>query len=206
MKRARTAQAKEERRQLLLQAALDEFYEKGFAAARTDDIAERAGLSKGTLYLYFKSKDELFTALIKNLTSPKLDQIEMMATQMPSLEMALSAFAEFAPKMIRESQMPRLMKVLIGESQAFPDIIAAYREQTLNRVLGAFATMLESARERGEIEIENPELTARLVIAPVVLSGVWQAVFSATDPEPVDLETLFKTHIRFLLKALKPGD
>ncbi len=76
MKRARTPQAKEDRRQALLKAALDEFYEKGLTAARADDIAERAGLSKGTLYVYFKSKEDLFKALIENLTTPKLAMLE----------------------------------------------------------------------------------------------------------------------------------
>ncbi len=206
MKRARTAKAKQERRQLLLRAALDELYEKGFTAARTDDIAERAGLSKGTLYLYFKSKEDLFIALIESLTSDKLNQIELMAQQMPSLDQALSAFGKFAPTLIRESDLPRLMKVLIGESQTFPHIVANYRKHTLERVLAAIQTMLTHAQARGEIDIDDPKLTARLVIAPVVLSGIWQAVFAGTDTEPVDLEALFDIHIRFLLKAMKPGD
>lgn len=206
MKRARTVEAKEERRQLILKAALDEFYERGFSAARTDDIAERAGFSKGTIYLYFASKDDLFAALIENLTSDKLQKIEMMASQIPSLEMALTAFCKFAPTVIAESDLPKLMKVLIGESQAFPEVIASYRMNVLDRILDAITFMLSRANERGEISIEDPDVTARLVMAPIVLSGVWQAVFAGSDSAPVDLEKLFNTHTRFLLKAMTSGD
>ncbi len=206
MKRARTDAAKEERRQILLKAALDEFYEKGLAAARTDDIAERAGLSKGTLYLYFKSKDDVFKALIETLTSDKLAQLETLATKPPSLDLALAAFGQFAPTVVKEPDLPKLIKVLIGESQAFPELIEDYRKNVLSRILGALATMLENANARGEISIDDPALTARLVVAPVVLSGIWQAVFAGRGGDDIDLEKLFSTHTRFLLKAMKPGD
>jgi len=206
VKRARTLAAKEKRRQRLLEAALDEFFEKGFAAARMDDIAERAGLSKGSLYLYFKSKEDLFEALVDNLAGPKLDRIEKIATRIPSLKLALWAFARYAPKVIRESDMPRLMKVLVGECQTFPDIVATYRRKTIDRLLGALTTMLSNASARGEAAIDDPALTARLVVAPVVLSGIWQAVFAASDAEPIDLDALFAMHVRFLLKALQPEE
>lgn len=128
MKRARSEEAKEKRREKFLNAALDEFYEKGFAAASMDDIAERASLSKGTLYLYFTSKQDLFSALIKKLTQPNLDTINMLATTSPSIEMALQGIAKFVPTVIRQKNLPRLMKVLIGESQTFPEIISSYKK------------------------------------------------------------------------------
>ena len=78
MQRARSQTDKDARRQLLLQAALDEFFERGFAAARMEDIARRVDLSKGTVYLYFKSKDDLFRALIEEHALPNLETIEMI--------------------------------------------------------------------------------------------------------------------------------
>ena len=75
MRRARSEDAKDERRQLLLSAALDEFFERGFSAARIEDIAQRASLSKGTVYLYFDSKEALFLALIEDLATPNIEQI-----------------------------------------------------------------------------------------------------------------------------------
>ncbi len=205
MKRARTEQAKEQRRETILKAALDEFYERGYAAALTDRIAERAGVSKGTLYLYFANKDELFRALIDSLAKPQLERLEMIADHAPSLEVALSSIAEFAPEFVRHSDMPKLLKVLVGESQSFPEVIAGYRKDIIDRVLSLIAGLLKNANNKGEIEIDDPLLTARLVVAPIIFSAIWQAVFAVADKKPVDLHALFQMHVRFLLKAMKPG-
>ena len=120
MQRARTEQAKDERKSALLKAALDEFYERGFTAARMEDIANRADLSKGTIYLYFNSKETLFSELIQSLTQPNIHKLEAIAQDAPSISDAIQAIAKFAPVMIQHSDVPRLMKVLIGESNTFP--------------------------------------------------------------------------------------
>jgi AcrR family transcriptional regulator len=202
MSRARSDNAKDERRQALLMVALDEFFQKGFAAARMDDIARRADLSKGTLYLYFESKEALFTALIKTLAMPNLDHLELISRSAPSMREALDRLIVFAPILIRHSNLPRLMKVLIGDSHNFPDIIRAYRTQILDRVLGALAQMLEGAKSRREIEIGDPKLMARLVMAPIAFSGIWQAVFADDEGAEVDLEALFRMHADLLMKAI----
>ncbi len=202
MQRARSQTDKDARRQLLLIAALDEFYERGFTAARMEDIAARAELSKGTLYLYFKSKDDLFRALIEKHAVPNIETVEMISRTAPSFDAALAAIANFAPRLIRETHLPKLMKVIAGDSQGFPDIIKSYRTDVLDRVLGAIADILRQAHDAGEIEVAQPELAARLVIAPMVMSMLWQAVFAQTDDTPIDLETLFQIHTDHLKRAL----
>ncbi len=206
MRRARTPEDKERRRQLLLQAALIEFYEKGYSAARMDDIARRADLTKGTLYLYYDSKEVLFKALIQSLVEPTLARVQMITSQSPSLESALQGMAAFMPQVLRESHMPKLMKVLIGDSHTFPQIIHDYRTEVLEHLLGAFAQMLKREMELGQVIRCDPKLTARLIIAPVVMQGVWQALF-AKDPEAqVDIEQLFQLHARNTLCALRPRE
>jgi AcrR family transcriptional regulator len=202
MKRARSDDAKDERRQALLLVALDAFYQKGFAATRMDDIAAMAGLSKGTLYLYFDSKEALFTALIETLAMPNLSQIEGIATMAPSLRDALDRLVVFAPLLVRHSKLPRLMKVLIGDSHNFPEIIRTYRTQILDRVLGAFAHMLDAAKARGEIDIGDAGLMARLIMAPIAFSGIWHAVFAGDPAAEVDLESLFAMHADLVMKAI----
>ena len=204
MKRARTTEAKDERRNALLAAALDTFFDHGFAAARMDEIAARAGVSKGALYLYFDSKEALFKALITSLAMPNLDRIEAIAAAASSVAEALNGLAAYAPTMIRHSNIPRLMKVMIGDSHLFPEIVADYRTRILDRVLGALTLMLDRAKQRGEIATENPALTARLVIAPILFSGIWQAMFSATPGAEVDLKSLFAMHADFMIRALSP--
>ncbi|MCA8905660.1 MAG: TetR/AcrR family transcriptional regulator [Rhodobiaceae bacterium] len=206
MLRARTDEAKDERRQALLSAALDEFFEKGFAASRMSDIARRAHLSKGTLYLYFDSKEAMFKALVESLAFPNLEQIERIAEGARTLDEALNGIGVFAPALIRHSELPRLMKVLIGDSHMFPSMVAAYRKELIERVIGMVAALLKRVSDAGEADVENPELTARIIIAPIVLSGLWHAVFNRNGEADVDLETLFQTHARLMLKALKPGN
>ena len=205
MLRARSEEAKDQRRESLLQAALDEFFERGFAAARMADIAKRAGVSKGALYLYFDSKEAMFKALVGSFVTPNIEKIEQIAEQSPSLETALQGLAAFAPAMIRESDVPRLMKVLIGDSHMFPEIIQAYREELMESVLALLAGVLESAEASGEIRVSNPYLTARLIVAPIVLSAIWQALFGGRPEARVDLDELFRIHAEMILRALKTG-
>lgn len=202
MLRARSDEAKDERRQALLGAALDEFFEKGFAASRMSDIAKRAKLSKGTLYLYFNSKEAMFRALVESLASPNLEMIETIIEGSGSLRDALAGISRFAPLLIRHTELPRLMKVLVGDSHMFPQMVRAYRQELIERVLAMIAGMLRRAKESGEADIEDPELTARIVMAPVVLSGLWQAIFNSRSEAEVDLEELFRIHERMMLKAL----
>ncbi|MFT4767416.1 MAG: AcrR family transcriptional regulator [Glaciecola sp.] len=203
MQRARTKDAKDQRRQVLLQAALEEFFERGFAAARLDDVAQRAQLSKGTIYLYFKSKEALFEALIDSLTSPRIAQFEAIAANAPSIDEALSQIATIAPMIIRQSSLPKLMKVLIGDSHRFPEVLRNYRQNVLDRLLAAITTLLIDAQERGEILVTDPQLTARLVIAPIVFSSMWQALFGHDEEPPIDLDALFEIHRQLILNALR---
>lgn len=205
MRRARTVEAKDERRQALLAAALDEFFEKGFAATRMDDIAKRACLSKGAVYLYFDSKESIFHGLVESLASPNLEIVERMTHEAATLKEALHGIRLFAPNLIRQTELPRLIKVLVGDSQLFPDIVREYREELVNRVLSMITSLMRRADETGEAKIENPELTARLVMAPVIFSALWQAVFNQKSEAEVDLDELFALHEQMMLRALQIG-
>lgn len=203
MQRAITDEAKDQRRQALLSAALNEFFEKGFAATRMDDVAKRAKLSKGTVYLYFESKEAMFIALLESLAEPKLEMFESVMEQAESFEVAIRTLFEIVPVIIRTTEMPRFLKVLIGDSQMFPDIVALYRDAFIERALKLIAGLLTRAHNAGEICVEAPELTARIVVAPVVLSGIWHVVFRQDEASDVDLETLFRIHGDMLIRSLK---
>lgn len=207
--RARSEEAKDERRQALLKAALDEFVEKGFAAARMNDIAERAGLSKGAIYLYFESKHALFAALIESVALPNIERVEALAEAAPSATDAIRALASAAPSILRETPIPLMIKVIIADARVFPDIVIAHRRQVVDRALGLIAGILERGRDAGEFVVEDPTLFARLVAAPLVLSAIWRVVFEtgpAAEPEArVDLDALFALHQKALLRALRPG-
>jgi len=202
MQRARTDDAKDERRQAMLAAALEVFVEKGFAAARMDDIARTASLSKGTVYLYFPSKEDLFEAVLRNVAIPNVERMEGLMRDAPSVGEALDGVAQFVPHLIRNTQLPQIMKLLISEAGTFPQIVQAYREDVLDRLLAAVAGLLARAHKAGEIDAPEPMLAARLVAAPIAFSGIWSVVFE-TDPKArVDVEALIALHVQHLKKAL----
>lgn len=206
MRRARTSQAKDQRRQAMLNAALDEFFERGFTAARMDDIARRAGLSKGTLYLYFESKEALFGALIDSIALPNVTRMEEFLAAAPSARAALHALMGFLPQLIRDTPVPRIAKVLIADAGAFPEVVQRYRHQVIDRILAAVTALLERGRDSGELVVDDPRLTARLVVAPVAFSAIWRVVFETDPAARVDLDALFATHERMLLRALGMAD
>ncbi len=204
MLRARTDQAKDQRRQVFLHAALDEFFERGFTAARMDDIARRAGLSKGALYLYFDSKEALFTALVTTIAIPNVERIEGFAASAVSASAGIHALLSHIPHIIRETQLPRFMKVLIADSGVFPEVVSNYRRQVIDRALKAITSLLEYGHSNGEFKVDNPALTTRLLVAPMIFSSIWSVVFE-TDPDAhIDFDALFALHERMLLRALSP--
>ena len=202
MQRARTDDAKDERRQAMLAAALEVFVEKGFAAARMDDIARAASLSKGTVYLYFPSKEDLFEAVLRNVAIPNVEYLEAIMRDAPSVSVALDGLVQFAPHVIRNTPIPQIMKLLISEAGTFPEIVQSYREDVLDRLLAAVAGLLERAGKAGEIEVTDPALVARLVAAPIAFSGIWHVVFEDDPKARVDLQALMALHGRNLKKAL----
>ncbi|MEM9617669.1 MAG: TetR/AcrR family transcriptional regulator [Pseudomonadota bacterium] len=205
MQRARTQQAKDQRRKALLTAALDEFYERGFTAARIDDIASRARLSKGSVYLYFDSKDALFTELVKEYALPNVERLEAMAGQAGSAAGAIKMLMGFAPVLVRETVVPKIMKVLIADAPAFPETVTAYRKNVVERGLGLITGILRKASDSGEFQIAAPEMTARLVVAPMIFSAIWKIAFEHDAQARMDIKALFALHEKMLLAALSSG-
>ena len=203
MRRARTKKAKDERRKVLLNAALDLFFEKGFAAARMEDIAARAGVTKGTVYLYFSSKEELFKDLISVHAIPNVQRLESLVTGATSSEEAIRGFVKFVVQILSETQLPKFIKVLIGDSGAFPGVIETYRETVLKRIFSAVAAMLRKGNELGEFNVTDLAMTTRLFVAPVIFATIWRMVFESEDEPALDLEGLFSLHADLMIRALR---
>lgn len=203
MKRARSPEAKDARRQAVLAAALDEFFERGYSAARMVDIARRIGVSKGTLYLYFDSKEALFTALIDEFAVPNVERLATAAEEAGGGVEAIRALTRFAPVLVRQTPAPKIIKVLISDAFAFPHVVSEYRRRVVERVLQVIAGVLEKARAEGELDVDDPYLTARLVAAPIFMSAVWRVIFERDADARIDVEALFAIHEKMLLRALK---
>ncbi len=189
----------------LLGAALDVFADKGFAAARMEDIAARAGAAKGTLYLYFPSKEAVFEALVRSLIVPNLDRAEGIAAEHtgpvgPLLRQIVSVLAA----MISEGRVVVLPRLLIGELYKFPELARFYKAEVVDRGLGLIAGLHRRGVASGEFRPQDSEAVARLVVAPALMMAIWRAVFAPLETEPVEPARVLDAHVDNLLRGLAP--
>jgi AcrR family transcriptional regulator len=193
----------EDRPREICAAALDVFSEKGFAAARLDEIARRAGVSKGTLYLYFKDKEDLFRAVVRDAIAPNVEAItSTIATLDAPFPAVVRAFlAGFAE---REARLPigAVAKMVVGESRNFPELARVWHDEVASKAIGALAAFVEGAQRRGEVRAGDPRLYAFSLMGPMVLGALWRATLVPAGGEPLDIEALAKQHAETVLEGL----
>lgn len=188
----------------LLDAALEVFAEKGFAAARMEDIAARAGAAKGTIYLYFPSKEAVFEALVRSAVIPNLERAEALAlAHEGSVEDLLRQLMAALAGLIRESRLVVLPRLLIGDIHRFPPLARFYRREVIERGFRLIARVHRRGVERGEFREQDSEAVARLVVAPVLLLAIWRTVFAPHEPEPLNPKPVLDAHVDTLLNGLR---
>ncbi|HUJ03182.1 MAG TPA: TetR/AcrR family transcriptional regulator [Rhizomicrobium sp.] len=198
---------KEARPQEILDAALAIFAEKGFAATRMDDIAARAGVTKGTIYLYFESKEAVFNALVRESIGTAIsgvtENVERFAgSTRDLLRMVLTAIGEF----VRTSDRVVLPKILIAEAGNFPELVRFYRKEIIDKGLALMSGVIARGVARGEFRFVTPAHVARICMAPLLLAAFWRTTFAQFDAEPYDYQGLIETHIDLLLRGLAPDE
>src|SRR5258706_8982550 len=198
---------KDARPQEILEAALSVFAERGFSASRMELIAGRAGVSKGTIYLYFDSKEAVFRALVHEMLGTQVARFADHARGAsgpvaPVLADVLRGIGEF----LATSNRVVLPKIVIAEAGNFPDLARIYREEVIENGLGLFAGLLKKGMASGEFRTLPIPHAARLCIAPVLLAAIWRTTFAQLDSEPYDYAGLIETHIATLLRGLKRGE
>jgi AcrR family transcriptional regulator len=187
----------------LLDAALAVFAEKGFAAARMEDIAGRAGAAKGTLYLYFPSKEAVFEALVRTMIVPNLDRAEaLVAEHRGEAALLLRQLMEILIGVVRDEKIVVLPRLLIGELYRFPELAKFYRVNVVDRGLALIAKLHHRGVVSGEFRPQDSGAVARLVVAPMLMMAIWRAVFAPNDPEPFDPAPVLGAHIETLLRGL----
>lgn len=194
---------KKARPQEILDAALAAFAEKGFSATRVEDIAARAGVSKGTVYLYFESKQDMFRALVREGMAANLHSVSAMVAQHdgPSADL-LRLFLTTIVGAILTSPLSAVPKIIISESGNFPEIAEFYRREVISVGLGLLAQIIERGIARREFRPVATEHAAKLCIAPAVLSAIWKSCFAQFDPAPFDTQAFISLHLDVFLSGL----
>jgi AcrR family transcriptional regulator len=190
----------EARRQAILEAALDVFAAEGFAAAKLDDVAEKAGVAKGTIYLHFKDKQDLFEQMVREAVFPVIARLEELA-KLPDLpaELVLRAMFEVFRTQVLATRRKDLLRLILTEGPRFPAIAAFYHREVVARGLALMGELLNRARANGELSAEGLARFPQLVVAPLILAVVWDGLFAAI--EPLDVEGLLAVHRQLLLRG-----
>jgi AcrR family transcriptional regulator len=197
------AQKSAARREAILAAALDEFSARGFAAARLEDVARRAGVAKGTIYLHFASKEALFQELVRTMLGPLVATLDQLrATDLP-IRMVIERFADLFVTGIYGTRRRDVVHLVISEGARFPKLAQFYYREVVERGMAAMRALLERAIARGEIRYTGLARFPQLVVAPGLLAIIWRGLFDRFAP--LDAAAMMRTHIDILLGPLKPS-
>jgi AcrR family transcriptional regulator len=182
-----------ERKQAILQAALDVFAERGFEAARLDDVAARAGVAKGTLYLYFDDKEALFEDVLRSAVSPILERLDLLAAEpdLPTDRILEALFAAFEEEVLG-TKRKLLLRLIIAEGPRFPRIAQFYYRNVVSRIMLLIAKVAERGVERGELSSDAFARYPQLVAAPLLIAVVWDALFARI--KPLDVADFLRAH------------
>jgi AcrR family transcriptional regulator len=188
----------DERRAAILDAALDVFSENGFAAARLDDVAQKAGVAKGTLYLYFPDKETLFEELLRGLASPVLERFAALSADqtIPAGVMLERILQVFASQVIG-TKRERLVRLVIAEGPRFPRIAEFYHREVIGKGREIIRAIAARGHERGELPSDALAKFPQLFFAPLLTAIVWRSLFSRFDP--LDVNAMIESHRKLML-------
>ncbi len=195
-------EASERRRRAILDAAFDVFTEEGFAAARLDEIAQRAGVAKGTLYLFSKDKEDLFEQVAIDAVAPVLQRVTLIAEQadLPFGAMLTGLLTLFQREVL-DTRRREIMRLVIAEGARFPRIAQFYHREVISRGLAAISSAAGRAHVRGELPSDALTRFPQLLFGPMLLSMIWRGLFESY--QPLDVAGLLAAH-RDLLLGLQP--
>lgn len=200
-RQARTEEEREDRMRTIRAAALDVFATKGFAAARLDDVARAAGIAKGTIYLYFRSKEDLFEAIVKNTIGASLAYVETAVAASPapaSLKLRLIGRAIAAA--LEDPDRRRVVHLILSEGARFPALAEFYHREIIARGMRLVRAVVAEGRASGEFLSDEPARFPQLIIAPALVAVVWGAVFARI--EPLDVPAMIEAHFDLLTRSL----
>lgn len=188
------------RREAILDAGLSVFAERGYEAARLDDVAERAGVAKGTLYLYFDDKEALFEEVIRGAVSPVVERLSALAAipDMPIGESLEALYAVFENEVLG-TKRKLLIRLIIAEGPRFPRIAEFYYRNVVGRILPLIGKMAQRAAERGELPNDALARYPQLIAAPLLVAVVWDGLFAQISP--LDVAGFLRAHRELLTQT-----
>jgi AcrR family transcriptional regulator len=187
----------------IIAAAFEIFAEKGFAAARLDDIAARAGVSKGAVYLYFATKEDIFRAVIEQGVAPNLSAVQAhVAAHAGNFPDLLRGVVAVIVRIVTHTPVGGVVKMVIGESRNFPELARTWHDKLVAPALATMTMAIAAAQARGELRPGDPRQYAISLISPMLVGVIWRETFTPIGAEPIDIPSLAEQHVELWLRGM----
>ncbi len=187
----------------VLDAALALFIENGFASTRVEDIAARAGLSKGAVYLYFPSKEAILEGLVKRAVLPIANNaLGVLENYAGDPRPVISAALRMVAGRLMDPKLVAIPRLLIREMIHFPEFAQMYRRDVLDRVIPVVEKLIASGVAEGYFRPVDPHLTVRSIVGPIVLHMLMAEIFGITPPGGLGIDKLIDNHLTILFDGL----
>jgi AcrR family transcriptional regulator len=182
-----------ERRAAIVEAAMQEFIARGFAATRLDDIAKRAGVAKGTIYLHFKDKESMFEELIRTAIVPLVGRLTGPPPASGSIRDMIEGVGLNFIREIVSTPRADIVRLIIAEGPRFPSIADFYYREVISRGLAGMRALIELAIARGEIRQKGLANYPQILVAPAIVAVIWKGLFERHSP--LDAIEMFRVHL-----------
>ena len=197
---------KEARPKELLASAIELFVERGFASTRLEDVARRAGVSKGTLYLYYANKEDLFKAVVRQTILPMIDDAETSVAEFDghSADLLRHVILSWWVR-IGSTKASGISKLILAEADNFPELARFYQEEVMTRRMRMISNMLERGIRRGEFRAIDVPQTAQVLIAPLLMLSTWKHTIAPCERCDLQPEAFLEAFLDITLHGLLPA-
>ncbi|HEX4410203.1 MAG TPA: TetR/AcrR family transcriptional regulator [Xanthobacteraceae bacterium] len=193
---------KADRPKEIIEAAFTEFSRNGYASTTLDQIAERAGVTKGTIYVYFENKEHLFISMVRDITEAALDTVDDMfdTHEGSTAELLRLQFSFIYEHLVDDHRKREVMRMLIAEAPRFPELTDRYYQEILQPCIERLKQVIQRGVDRGEFRDSPVTNSPQVVIAPIALLNLWLMMFG--NRQPLDLKAYFDAHLELVLNGL----
>ena len=182
-----------ERRAAIVDAAFDEFVARGFTATRIDDIAKRAGVAKGTIYLHFKDKESMFEELVRTAIVPLVTRLTAPPSPGGTVRDAIERLAETFIREVASTRRGDIIRLIVSEGPRFPAIADFYYREVISRGLGGMRALIELGIAKGEIRQTDLARFPQILVAPAIIAVIWKSLFERHSP--LDAYEMLRVHL-----------
>lgn len=196
------ARRKAERPAEILDAAFEEFVKHGYAATRLEDVAQLAGVTKGTIYFYFDTKERVFDEMIRQMSRPVFDELNkfVVALEGPYVERLHSLIAFLYRRMAEDRVSRETLRFLIAEGRRFPDLVDRHHQEFFQPFIERLRDLLEAGIAAGEFRATPAIKFTEIILSPAMLLNIWVMLFDTR--RPIDVNDFMEAHIDLLMNGL----